>query len=74
MLHELVWTIDASQHAIITVDEINEALAQVSGFTIKRVGDLVELIPDSNSGQQTITDEDMSKAILLYQRTISGAV
>ena len=73
-LHEIVWTIDASQHAIVSVDEMNACLAKVEGISIQRDGDVVELIPDTAAKTQRITDEDLEKAMLLYRRAISGEV
>ena len=62
-LHEIVWTIDASQHAIVSVDEMNAGLDQVEGITIQRNGDEVEMVPDPAAKRQRITDEDMESAL-----------
>jgi hypothetical protein len=71
-LHEIVWTVDASQHAILTVEEMNVGLAQVEGIAIQRDGDLVELVPDAAAKVERITDKDLENAMVLYRRAISG--
>jgi len=70
-LDQLIWTVDAKEHAIPTAAELNEALDRVGSFTVERESNTIIL--RSSPGQQAdqITDSDISVAMSAYNDMVT---
>jgi len=74
LLHELLWTVDAQLHLIVTAEEINEALQRVPPVRIHRRGGCVELVPDASQIEVGITATDIDSAAALYTNQVSEII
>ncbi len=70
-LHELLWTVDAKEHAIPTVDELNEAMSQAGSVSIVRTSDSVTLVPGDRGDSGNLTDADVALAMAFYEKMVS---
>jgi hypothetical protein len=71
-LQELIWTVDAKQHAIPTAAELNEALDRVGSFTVERESNTIILRPSSGQQADQITDSDISVAMSAYNDMVTN--
>jgi len=63
LLHELLRSVDAKFHAILTVEELTESLRGAPRFQINRDSGQVTLVPDSDSEFELLTDDDIASAV-----------
>jgi hypothetical protein len=68
---QLIWTVDAKEHAIPTAEELNEAIAQAGTLSIVRESDSVTLVPSDEVSSDNLTDADIALAMAAYKRMVS---
>jgi hypothetical protein len=72
LLHELLWSIDAKHHLILNPEEINSAVDLIGGIRKRTDGNEVELNQLKAKKSEYISDEDIDRAMKIYNENLKG--
>ncbi len=73
-LHALLWSIDAKNHLIPNVDEINDALENSPNSLIERNEKGVFFAPSNIKSKDRITDNDVEEAMKIYRGLVQSFI
>lgn len=71
MLHEMIWTIDAKHHLIASLNELNSAIELVGGVEKSYRNSEVKLSRSKDYVSDYLIEEDVKKAMIIYNQYLN---
>tara|TARA_R100000789_G_C3004577_1_gene149729 strand:- start:123 stop:410 length:288 start_codon:yes stop_codon:yes gene_type:complete len=71
LLHEVIWTIDAKHHLIVSLNELNSAIKLVGGVQKNYLNSEVKLSRSDGSESDYLIHDDIEKAMTVYNQHLN---